>query len=51
MNVVAVDTGDRDGKIDGTPQDRFKFIDVRADGPTMVARLPQQVLLLLVLGE
>ncbi|XP_050461844.1 uncharacterized protein LOC126856899 [Cataglyphis hispanica] len=28
---------------------RFKFIDVRADGPTMVARLPQQVLLLLVL--
>ncbi|XP_019889948.1 uncharacterized protein LOC105287614 isoform X2 [Ooceraea biroi] len=28
---------------------RFKFIDVRADEPTMVARLPQQVLLLLVL--
>ncbi|XP_077274404.1 neuropilin and tolloid-like isoform X1 [Temnothorax americanus] len=28
---------------------RFKFIDVRANGPTMVARLPQQVLLLLVL--
>ncbi|XP_014478518.1 PREDICTED: uncharacterized protein LOC106746426 [Dinoponera quadriceps] len=28
---------------------RFKFIDVRAEGPTMVARLPQQVLLLLVL--
>lgn len=28
---------------------RFKFIDVRADGPTMVARFPQQVLLLLVL--
>lgn len=30
---------------------RFKFIDVRADGPTMVARFPQQVLLLLILGE
>lgn len=30
---------------------RFKFINVRAVGPTMVARLPQQVLLLLVLGE
>ncbi|KAG5321774.1 NETO2 protein, partial [Acromyrmex heyeri] len=28
---------------------RFKFIDVRANGSTMVARLPQQVLLLLVL--
>ncbi|XP_072766039.1 uncharacterized protein Neto [Anoplolepis gracilipes] len=28
---------------------RFKFIDVRADGPTMVARFPQHVLLLLVL--
>ncbi|XP_070160371.1 uncharacterized protein Neto [Polyergus mexicanus] len=28
---------------------RFKFIDVRADGPTMVARFSQQVLLLLVL--
>ncbi|XP_020286110.1 uncharacterized protein LOC109855858 [Pseudomyrmex gracilis] len=28
---------------------RFKFIDVRADEPTMVARLPQQVLLLFVL--
>lgn len=28
---------------------RLKFIDVRANGPTMVARLPQQVLLLLVL--
>ncbi|XP_012540616.2 uncharacterized protein LOC105839105 [Monomorium pharaonis] len=28
---------------------RFKFIDVRANGPTMVARFPQQVLLLLVL--
>lgn len=30
---------------------RLKFINVRANGPTMVARLPQQVLLLLVLGE
>ncbi|KZC09874.1 hypothetical protein WN55_00520 [Dufourea novaeangliae] len=30
---------------------RFQFINVRAEEPTMVARLPQQVLLLLVLGR
>lgn len=30
---------------------RFQFINVPEEEPTMVARLPQQVLLLLVLGE
>lgn len=30
---------------------RFQFINAPEEEPTMVARLPQQVLLLLVLGE
>lgn len=34
-----------------TVHGRFQFINAPEEEPTMVARLPQQVLLLLVLGE